>query len=303
MGDDKFKPPKRYRATRSSLDFAEQVAKALGLDFDRDAATDLAYNLYEVMFADLVRVLEIDPRSIDFASGRYHRARAFAAPDWSGHPVVVLDMVFEAWISGLALLNTVLAVGSPNAAERQKILETADLHFELITDSQRFETARERLAPFYLRYSELVNLAGGLDRSMLVFVLCHELAHVQLGHLAEAQHRDQELEADRLAAKLFARIVEAGKQDRDTHIHVDPKVACAPIALTQILDLHETWLTLRGRGTAENSKHPGAKERLDVVKSVLEPTLTDMGDYVLNALTLGLEDLRADFYEAYRSRP
>ncbi|MEO1194230.1 MAG: hypothetical protein AAFY02_20925, partial [Pseudomonadota bacterium] len=192
--------------------FAERVAKALGLPFDPEQVNDLAENLFEVMFADLVRVLEIDPKSVDFASGRYHRTQAFAAPNWSGQPVVVLDMAFESWISGLALLNTVLAVGNPNATERQKILQTANTHFELITDSQRFERAREQLAPFYLRYSELVNLADALGRSMLVFVLCHELAHVQLGHLEQAQSRDQELEADRLASAFFIRIVEAGKQ-------------------------------------------------------------------------------------------
>ena len=303
VADDRFKPPKRYKATPASLAFAKRVAKALGLPFDPDQVGQLADDLYEVMFADLVRVLEIDPGSVDFASGRYHRAQAFAAPNWSGQPVVVLDMVFEAWLSGLALLNTVLAVGAPNQTERQRILETANTHFEMITDSQRFERAREELAPFYLRYEEFLNLSEGLGRSMLVFVLCHELAHVHLGHLEQEPSREQELEADRLGSELFHRVVEAGKLDSETHIHVDPKVACAPIALTQILDLHETWLTLRGREPSGSSKHPTAEERLVVVKGVIEPTLTDMGAYVLNALTLGLADLRGDFCEAYRKQP
>ncbi len=293
MANKKFKPLKRYRPTRASLEFAKRVVESQGLDFDPDQVIEEAETLYESLFADLLRVLELEHDPDRFHSGRYHLARAYAAADESGLPVVVLDMVFEFWVSGLALLNTVLGFSAPDRRERARIAETATSLFELFGHSERYDKVRMQLAPFYVDYPDCVNLGEGIGRAMTVFVLCHELAHIELGHLEQQPEKSQELEADKLATEYFLKAIAFGRRDRDTRVHIDPKIACTPMVLSRILDLYEAWCIRTGSASLSDH-HPSAMERHAVIAPLIEPMLEEHALEVLKGMTGGISDLRDD---------
>lgn len=288
-----LKPFQRSVPTKASLDLVRQLAELTGLPFDEEAVSDEAHSLYELMFDDLTSTLGIDPESVRFQSGYYFAPRAFAARHPSGRPQISLDTTFDYWISALSHFG-VMAMCEPLTEGAIRDL-AGQVHQTclLFEDASLFEPVREAHLPYLARYPHLLNLSQGLARAMLVFTLCHELAHCRLDHLSTPDSPDQELAADRQAAELFLRIVRHGENNPGTTIHVDPKIACAPMALMHLIGLHEAWLNRQGSRDKGGGKHPPASKRLDAVTSVLEPHLNETAVYVLTGFVAGLEDIRS----------
>ncbi len=275
---DETRPLGAVNPDERSLDFAEQVAASLGMPFDREKTRELGMRLYETMFADLVRVLELDLETPDFHSGIYPEARAFAAKTGAGRSAVALDMKFDFWVTSLAHLVGILTFSVPEPIEQRRITATIAGLFELYTNSAEFDRLRQRMATYYLdpRFGgKILNITHPLGRSMMVFILCHEIAHIRLGHLDRAGSPELELEADAEAAAYFQRVIEYGQRDRNTHIHVDPKVAGAPLIFSMILELFEAWLTVRGFDLEADRQHPPAAQRTAQLQRLMAEGLND----------------------------
>ncbi|MEO1019172.1 MAG: hypothetical protein AAFY56_16000 [Pseudomonadota bacterium] len=294
---DETLPLKQYFPTQQSLDLAERIAHAQGQSFDREATHKLAGSLYDVMFADLIRILELGQLRIDLRSGVYRFARAFSANAQNGRPAIVLDMVFDHWVFSLTQLVTICAFTVPDNRERQRIITDVSELFALFNYSGDFENSRTRMAQYLLQSEyngQLLNLTAALARAMIVFVLCHEIAHVTLGHLSSKEENEQlELSADAKALEYFHAVVEYGKTDRETHVHIDPKVGCAPIVLSIIFELYEAWLESRGASFEEVSNHPPAKRRTRQLQNLMHLELGLEGREIVKGATFAIQDLRS----------
>ncbi len=287
------KPFERAVPTDGSLAFAAQISALLDIPFDRDEVEALSRQLYETMFEDLVSVLQIDPDSVRFESGYFFATRAFVLPSEEGIPQINIDTTFDYWISTLCLLASVATFEVPDRARWTGLLEQVDATFHLFDDAKRFARARDGMTPFLTDFHHLLNLSEGLSRTVLVFVLCHELAHCQLGHVGGPSDKDEELAADRIAAQLFLRVVAFGARNNDTMIHIDPKVAGAPIIFMQLLELHETWLARQGRAVADSSRHPRACDRLKTIEPILLPELSEVACNVIDGMKAGIDDIKS----------
>ncbi|MEO1194233.1 MAG: hypothetical protein AAFY02_20940 [Pseudomonadota bacterium] len=294
MSRGEFDPAHPSKPSEAGLDFAEQIAKAMGMPYDRAQIAELAPRVYDAFYDDLVTLLERDPAQTIFRSGRYPEVRVFAASDSQSRPHVVLDEDFYFWVFGLGHVMTILAGQHLNRQQREKVDHLTIELFALLSSAQRSNRVRDIFAPFYFEYARWLRTSEPVGRAMMGFVLCHELAHIDLGHLGREPSRDLELEADRLAADYFMRVVEACKTKRTHHLIVDPRLAGAPILLMRLLKIYETWLEGRASGSIDDSRHPRAEERLALVADILTPMLTDGGQFYLNGLAEGLDKLAAN---------
>ncbi|MCB9942450.1 MAG: hypothetical protein H6851_02330 [Geminicoccaceae bacterium] len=293
--DDNIRPIRKYRPDKKSLEMARRIAEAQGHAFDREATRELGGKLHDVIYADLVRVLEIDPATLDFRSGVFPEARAFTASSKDGKPAVVLDTVFEFWMFSLAHLVCICTFTVPEAHERRSIVANVERLFELFSYSGRFEDIREHMEPYieHPEYgTEILKLSNLLTRGMTVFVLCHELAHVQLGHLDTSETTaETELQADAHAVTLFRRVKDYGRSDNKTYIHIDPKMAGAPLILSMIFELYEAWLTSRGVVLGDVSKHPPASQRTAQLQKLMGSELNEIALNITIGATEAIKDI------------
>lgn len=295
MSDDEFQRIFKYSATESSLDIAEAIAKSLGQAFDRDAVAKQSENYLEDIFSDLLNLLEVNPSTISFQSGIYPKARTFAALTKEGENHVVMDMVFEFWISSATQINMIIATRVLDAHTFDQIGKVTDEIFSLFSESHRFKLVREKFLPFILEYPACLNLSHALSRSMTLFVMCHEIAHCHLGHLHKTQSRELELQADKLAAEYFLKIVLRGKTQIKNSAFIDPKVAAAPILLMKLLEIYEIWQKAKDIDISLSSSHPKAAERIDTISPIIKPNLNEIALELLDGMSKALDDLNSSF--------
>lgn len=180
----------------------------------------------------------------------------------------------------------------PDDRPMAQLTRVTDQLMAFFVDASVFEDVRHSMLPLITEYSELLNLTHGLARAMLVFVLCHEIAHIEAGHLHEPASRDRELAADQAAAGLFLEVIQVGERAHATHIFIDPKIACAPLLLTAFLDLLEAWHQARFGAAPSQTNHPAAADRLAVLEPVLSPHFNDTAVNVLEGFRAGILDLK-----------
>lgn len=291
---DETDPLYRVVATEDALDLAAQIAEALGEPFDRRAVAARSEILHETMFADLASSLGIGPDQLVFRSGVYERARAFAGLSREGVPHVVLDLVFDFWVFALGHIMVVKATIELSPEELGRLHRVLDAVFSLFVDNHRFHQLRESVGPLLLDYKYCLNLSHALTRAMTVSVMCHELAHIRLGHLGRPASRDLEFEADAAGAEIFLRHVRDGGAKGPTTVYVDPKIAAAPVLLLRIFDLYEAWLARRGGPVELSPDHPSAAERAARLDTLLRPHLNERAVYILDGMSAALVDLSAE---------
>lgn len=287
------KPFQRSVPTEGSLAFAAQMSELLNIPFDRDSTEDLSRQLHETMFKELITILKIDAESVQFESGYFFATRAFALRGKDGAPQINIDTTFDYWISTLCLLGAIATFETSDRKQWSNLIEQVDATFHLFDDARQFAQAREGMTPFLINYHHLLNLSEGLARAMLVFTLCHELAHCRLDHLSEPSDKQQELDADRLAAQFFLAVMEHGRHDNHTTVHIDPKVSGAPIIFMHLLNLHEAWQAQQGRSLKASSQHPYALDRLANIEPLLSPIQDDTVRSVINGMIAGIGDIKS----------
>lgn len=293
MASDEFEPILRYSATEKSLDFSESLAKRLGQKFDRDAIATQSKDVLEQVFKDLLETLKIDPSSLIFKSGIYSRANTFAALSTSGQNHVVLDMVFDFWVFASTQINMILAAHLLESDAHKKIINMVEDLFMLLVESHRFKQTREHFRPYMSEYADCLNISGAMSRSMILFVLCHEIAHCHLDHIKKVQTVALEYEADKQACKYFMLVVANSVSGRKKHTaYVDIKVAGAPILLMRLLTVFENWLKSNGFDLDAVSSHPKAVDRATRLEEILLSHLNQDALYFLDGMSDALKDLQ-----------
>lgn len=296
MAEDELGKLGRFRANEQSLDLAEQIAASVGQEFDRENVRELADALHQTMFDDILQVLELGVTPPQLHVGIFGYPRAFSARTTSGEDAVAIDMVFDFWVFFSAMIVCVITFSAPNKDERRVLATDIQMLFELFLARRDYQTVRRNLAHYLLnpKYNgQMLSMAFAMARAMIVFILCHELAHVILGHHDNDKGDDArlEFEADALAAEYFLKIVEHGKISNQTYIHVFPPLACAPLVLTMIFELYETWLESVGLGSAKSGTHPPAIERTKKLQDIMQRHLDEKADEVAVGAMRAIEEL------------
>lgn len=285
----------RFRATSESLDLAKLIASSIGQEFDRNQTESLANNLHEKMYEDLINVLDLDASKPQLHSGIFNYPRAFSAKTIQGDYAIGIDIVFDFWVFAFSTIISICTFTVPTGEDKQKIAYDTVQLFQLFQARADYYTVRRDFAYYLLddRFGgQLRSISALIARANIVFVLCHELAHVVSAHheTTERSHR-LELEADAIAADYFLKIIEYGQSNQNTYIHIDSKIACAPLILTMIFELYETWLSSQNKIDYQTSQHPPALERTRQLQGILQPHLNDEAQDIIYGATKAVEGL------------
>jgi len=150
----------------------------------------------------------------------------------------------------------------------------------------------EDLRPELETHPECLNVAGGVARALVVFVLCHEIAHGRLGHLDQPEGPEIELEADREAARMVLSIVAQGDALRQSPIYIDPKLAGVPVILPRWLALFEQRVEALSGRSPDRAGHPDPDRRAEATAVLLRPRVGETATTLLEALESGIDDFR-----------
>ena len=282
----------RYVATESSLKLAQMIAERMGIPFDKARTAALSDNLYETMYGELLDLLDLRDQGPRFESGAYSSARLFLSQTGEREPIIVLDMVFDFWVEAATHLTSIATFRAMPIADARKLTDTFEKLFDLFLSANRFHELRTEMAPYYLDFTDELRVSSVLARAMIVFALCHEIAHALLGHQEEEASPAQELAADGEAVRLYLELCGQQERARQTHVYLDPKIAGGPLVFMSILSLLEDWMLARGGVRQLPSTHPPASERLTRIHGLLWPNLNETAQSLVSAHGAALGDIR-----------
>jgi hypothetical protein len=282
--------PQKFLATDEGLEFAEGVARQLGMEFDRDATRREADEMHDLYFNAIVRVTGLPVSLVAFHAAALRKVNAYVPFSETEQGEVFFDEQLDAWLLAMSQLITIMACKPIEANEVGALVSAFVKNLDVAIEPHLHESIRTRLKGFICRHPDCMPLAVPLRRAMVVFVICHEIGHIVAGHhnLSEGPSRPIEWEADRIAADLYRQVVVAGLEAHPVSIH--PKLAGAPILMMYCFDLIQKRRIQRGEAAKRKSSHPSGSERTASLLRSLEPVLDEAG-YVLDGFTAAIKEL------------
>jgi hypothetical protein len=282
----------KFLATEEGLEFARSVAGQLGMRFDLDATRREADEMHEFYYQAIVRVTGLPVSLAAFRAAAWRNVNAFVPFSESEQGEVFFDEQLDAWLLVISQLITIMACKQLEANEVGALVSAFVRNLDVAIEPFLHESTRKRFKGFICRHADCMPVAVPLRRAMVVFVICHELAHVVAGHhnIPQAPSRPIEWEADRIASDLYRKIVLAGLDAHPISIH--PKLAGAPILMMHCFDLITKRRLQRGEAIRLKSSHPLGAERAESLRRGLEPVLHEAG-YVLDGFSAALKEITA----------
>ncbi len=139
-------------------------------------------------------------------------------------------------------------------------------------------------------HHDCLELSHALSRAMIVFVICHEIAHVALEHPSTMPSRDNEIAADAYATEMFQRVVANSANAGSIFIH--HKLTFAPLLLFRLLGLVEARREQVSGTPPWTEVHPLSSERETAVAARLATGFTEGCLYTQNGFFSKLDEIR-----------
>lgn len=278
-----------FRATEKSLDIAAEVARLVGQSFDLEETSSFVGRLHRTYYDNIVKTLGLSNMTIGFASGNSRQVAAFVPRQST---IVHFDEHLDFWTFTLTHLLTVSACKVLSVDERSVLLKLFHFVADPVLFPSRYSEARERLLPWIRQHSDCLELSHALSRGMIVFIICHEIAHTVLGHTRIVTSKTHEFKADALAVEYFRRIQQEGTNVEWIFVH--QKVLCAPILLLRLVSHAESIVETRTGTSPNRESHPAPSERAGRIGALLSSAMTDGCKYVLDSFSAALDDIVAD---------
>lgn len=114
---------------------------------------------------------------------------------------------------------------------------------------------------------------------MVTFILCHEIAHIQLGHLDKSQDPEHEFEADYLALELYERLLNFPK--KEGYLAFNSKLLCIPIVLMNYFSILEKYRFKKSNETPSRKTHPNPIDRSENLWDVIKKRNNSEAEYLL----------------------
>jgi len=277
---------KRIVATDDGLALAEKVAKGLSIPFDKEAARIETRDLLDHYYRDISNVLSRETEGFVFENFSSTRVEAYSAYTIEEKPLIFFDQFLSSFFFGL---NTLLCMATFHPQTPESLGELSNiLHASLLTltNPRGDQVAREKLKPLLLKHTDVLPVANTLTYSGIAHVICHEIAHHQLGHLESESLPDQELAADSLGYQYFLLLVE--NENTMSHLKIGHNAICAPLISLHFFDLLEDLRIVE----MDNGIHPKAARRASMLAETFDEYASDEARRLYDGLVLGLRDLR-----------
>jgi len=244
------------------LDASAMIAERLGIRFSRQQTAKHSQELATLYFKDIADTVPHLVAGLDIEQGSINSIDAFIEP-YKTQGWVFVDDRLDIWLFGLNVITTFKACYRTEDDEDQQLSEWIKEYLAMATSSHlaaRQMQVRNETEKLFSNYADMLLPANALSISMIVFIMCHEIAHAHLGHLDQPENPDNELAADQLAYDIFLRIAE--KRDQLAHAQIDQSTTSAPCLMLCYFRALTIASTGKDIGTTE---HPPVSERIDAL--------------------------------------
>jgi hypothetical protein len=278
---------RRFEVTEGSLKVSQELAKLMGVEFDKKTTLELTENLYERYFLEIVTFLNIP--ALKFESGALRNVNAFAHFT-DNQNTVVYDEQLDFWLLNCCHLTLVAACEELDGSQYTDLIRLLLKTLEIRKNPYLHEEIRSAFHQFIIDHPGLFREAHLYSRAMNIFIICHELAHVVYQHTKKNPSFEQELEADAKAVDFFKKIVDGGKSTG--YVYIDPKLAGAPILLMHFFEFfNQCEYKASGKEFLREDTHPLPIKRANRVREMLQPYLNETAVYLLDGCIAALNDI------------
>ena len=250
------------------LDSSAAIAEKLGAAFNRELTAKRSQELATLYFGDIAHVVPELVTNVDIEQGTINSMKAFIEPHKNTSWIFVDDRL-DSWLFTLNFLTTYRACYTTAMKIDPKLISWTERILRLgAAQNPGAEQLklRDEVGALFIAHARILPSVNALTVSMIVFLMCHEIAHHNLDHLNQAVNPLHELEADKLAYEIFLRV--ADKRNELKHAQIDLSTTCAPcLMLTYFRGM---TLLLNGRDD-ETKAHPPIFVRLEALQKLGAP--------------------------------
>lgn len=279
-----------FRANEESLRIAKEMAKKLNLSYNEEEVRELSNNLQRFYYEEIVEKTNVPLKNTAFSHGSIRRLIAKVKQNQNKSNDIYFDEQLDFWISSMCFLNSIatFTLPTPENDEEQKELLYAILTTYRMPYSFEFE--RELMLPLLKKHKELLLFSHDLSKAMIVFVLCHEIAHILLEHFEDKSDAHTiEFEADHYGFLLFKKVIT--HTDKSGYIAMQDMFLGAPIVFFYYISLAERYAESIHGISPSRETHPAPLERASKLKALLEEIEIEKANEILKNLLDGVYDL------------
>ena len=197
--------------------------------------------------------------------------------------------MLDHWLFTLCHLTTIAACKQLSGDEYHSLVHHYLAALDMTRNAHIHRTLRHDVLPLLLEHADCLELSHALSRAMIVFIICHECAHIALGHTAGKPSASNELAADRAAAGYFGQIVRA--EEAAGSIFVSHKLASAPLLLFGFFQLAESRAFTELGEAPRRATHPSPRVRIEQLALKVRPGLSERAEYVYDGFTSAMADI------------
>lgn len=281
---------RRLHATDAGLASAKIAAEKLGLTYDPEQIVEDVPRLAEYYYLDICRVLTPYVKDIQFDQyieiTKFPNAKAYYTP--YKDKAIFFDQLLELSVGNLFFQILTLTFASLTKAEIDEITALLENTLKSFGDNQALKKNFHTLFIKQIEPTGIIHLHHSMTITVIIFILCHEIAHHYLSHLDYAQSKAQELEADKLAYEWL--IIISQHIDDLQYARVGNNMLCAPIIYKRLLNIREEI----GIGLPDKATHPSSLERANQLLPMFEKATGQEGVNLYEGICSALAALKED---------
>ena len=282
-------PRIKFMPTDQSLAIAESVAKKLDYKFDYNKTQKLAVDLHILYFNEILDKLDIARETFNFKDGSIRKIEASLMPSSENSGGIFFDDQFGFWLSNMCHLNSIATFTIPDESECKKLVALLSSSLDCARKPYLHEALRDNFKPILFKYPDCLEVSHNLQKGMIVFVICHEIAHAAAGHLSKSKDHQLEHEADELGFTYFNQVIT--HPEKSEYISLTEDFLIAPVLLMYYFDLLEKYSFKITNTLPDRSSHPSPKSRVDKLLIALQKLNNQKVNDLLKSFLAGLYDL------------
>lgn len=279
-----------FRADEESLKIAKEMAKKLSLSYNEEEVRELANNLQRFYYEEILEKINIPLENTAFSHGSIRQLIARVKQNQNMSNDIYFDEQLDFWISSMCFLNSIATFTLPTL-ENDK--EQKEAFYAILTTYRMpysFEFERELILPLLKKHKELLLFSHDLSKAMIVFVLCHEIAHILQEHFDDKlDNHTTEFEADHHGFLLFKKVIT--HSDKTGYIAMQDMFLGAPIVFFYYISLAERYVESMSGVSPSRETHPAPLERAAKLKTLLNEIEIEKANEILKNLLDGVYDL------------
>ena len=250
----------KFRPTEESLEISKSFAEIAGRPFDKENVKALAENLHEVYFDEIVKKIGMEEK-VSFLPGSMRKFKASAFQDDDKNSKVFLDEQLDFWLWEVSFVTSLATFESYKSKEFTRWSALFEKTLDSFLNPFLLEKVRDLYLPLHKSYEKWTLFTHDVSKAMLGFIFCHEIAHINEGHLGTDGDADLEFETDLQAFWFYQKLI--SYPDKSGYFALAESMMAAPVLLMKFLSVAEQYRAQKTGKIPIRKDHPDPLDRAE----------------------------------------